>query len=502
MDTTIRIDINNSPKILKLYFAMFPLLGILLIPASLDNDFYFLYPTGQYILENGFPVKDFLSMHSDMNIIVQQWLTDILFYIIYSNLGKIGLIAFTYLCYIVFCVLMFKLTFLISKNFIVTAICSFFADILLAASYYLTRPQIITYILIISELILLESFVQKGKVKFLFGLPVLSLLLVNLHSSMWLLFFIFAVPFVCESIPIHYKRFNQEPCCSLAKLLICGVVCFAVGFVNPYGTKAMFYVVSSFGIPELNEYIGEMKPLSIDTNLGKIFFFVIFTLAAIMIALRKNNFKTRYVLLFIGTLILSVINLKSIAYFYICAIPAFSYYVKALSFKYTDNNRKKKKSKKSNHFTTVTAGIIIFLLVFLTCGFSYYYHTEEEKSDEDFLRYSELSKAADILDNEKGEVVLYTAFDNGPYMEFRGYHPYIDCRAELFVKKNNGEFDYMRENNDVVLGQTYYKDFVDKYGFNYLLVGTTEISFENQLIHDGGFVKVYDSDLIRLYKRK
>ena len=37
----------------------------------------------------------------------------------------------------------------------------------------------------------------------------------------------------------------------------------------------------------------------------------------------------------------------------------------------------------------------------------------------------------------KDGMVLYTGYNDGGYAEFLGYKPYIDPRAEVFVKKNN-----------------------------------------------------------------
>ena len=57
------VNINNIPKGFKAFMLLLPLAGLMLIPYKLDNDFYFLYPTGEYIVNNGFPTKDFLSKY-------------------------------------------------------------------------------------------------------------------------------------------------------------------------------------------------------------------------------------------------------------------------------------------------------------------------------------------------------------------------------------------------------------------------------------------------------
>ena len=71
MDGVKRISINSMPKWFLLLLNLLPLVFALTIKSSIDNDFYFLYPTGEYIVNNGFPTTDFLSMHSTMTIVVQ-----------------------------------------------------------------------------------------------------------------------------------------------------------------------------------------------------------------------------------------------------------------------------------------------------------------------------------------------------------------------------------------------------------------------------------------------
>ena len=77
-------------------------------------------------------------------------------------------------------------------------------------------------------------------------IPFISIFMVNMHASMWMMMFIFAFPYVINALPIHFGNFKQEPCCDFIKLIITGIVSFLAGFLNPYGIKAMFYIFSSF----------------------------------------------------------------------------------------------------------------------------------------------------------------------------------------------------------------------------------------------------------------
>ena len=160
------------------------------------------------------------------------------------------------------------------------------------------------------------------------------------------------------------------------------------------------------------------------------------------------------------------------------------------------NNKEKKK---------LTALIIMFVVMIGVLAGTVIHqanNTETAESQAD-AEYEALDKIIEILDKEdKEDVVLFASFNQGQYLEFNGYHPYIDGRAELFLKKNNGEFDYLKEYNDIRGGRLYYKDFVDKYHFTYLIVDDTPGYLSTSLKHDDDYELVYDSDYAQLFRLK
>ena len=60
---------------------------------------------------------------------------------------------------------------------------------------------------------------------------------------------------------------------------------------------------------------------------------------------------------------------------------------------------------------------------------------------------NELKPGIDYLEKnyDLRSVVLYTNYNNGSYAEYRGLKPYIDTRAEVFLKSNNHKEDIMME---------------------------------------------------------
>ena len=503
MPSTKKININDMPKWFRLLLILAPIAGLILIPAQLDNDFYFIFTTGEYIVKHGFPTTDFLSMHTTMSIIPQQWLTGVLFYFLYTYLGKWGVIGFVYVCYGLLCVFIHKFTRLISDNLFIASLVTFCSSMLMTVMFEKTRPQSITYVILVAELYFLECYVQKKKLKYLFLLPVLSVLQINFHCSMWVMLFVFAAPFAAAALPIKIGKIKQEPCCSFVKLLICGVVCFAVGFLNPYGLKAITYITTSFGYSEIDTLIVEMAKTSMADASGTLFFVLVALAAIITLSLKKRNYSTRYVLLFAGTMFMAFLNFKSIAYFFIGGIPAFSYMVKDVQLELPVDEKKQKRSKKEKQKLTVLVVLFVAMIGVLAGTITFNAKNEDSILNESEMEYAALDDIVEILDKEnKDDIILYTGFNFGQYIEFKGYHPYLDGRAELFLKDNNGEFDYLKEYTDLRNNNIYYKDFINKYNFNYLIVSNTDKYLSLSLENDDDFEKLYDSEYARLFKLK
>ena len=128
-----------------LYFFIPVLLSTMIIIIK-ERDIWFILSYGRYILKNGFPHNDILSMHSNFSLVVQQWLSDIIYYISYKALGGVGiyLIVFIVNCLIIY--FLYKLCMKISSNKTFNSvITASVTDILLQTYFITSRPQIFTF---------------------------------------------------------------------------------------------------------------------------------------------------------------------------------------------------------------------------------------------------------------------------------------------------------------------------------------------------------------------
>ncbi len=487
---------NKLPVWLKFILVLFPFVVACFRFRSIDNDFWFLYATGEYISKNGFPHTDFLSMHSDMKLVVQQWLSTVIFYFFYSRLGKIGLFGLLYACYAGICALTYRLNMLITKNELIAVILAGVSDFLIFNQLIVTRPQTFTFAILLLEIFLLEKHVQSNNKCYLIGIPLLSLLLINIHASMWPLLFVFMLPYIAGAIPIKFKTISIKAEGSILYLFASLAAGALMGFVNPYGTDNMFYLFSSYGQNQLNSTIAEMLPTDIGTTLGKTLFGLIILMGIIGFFYKKKSFSVRFFCLFLGTMLLALLHRKGTPYFFIFGVSSFSYMIKDLEIKVPDNIRTK--------ITKRTEIMIATLLILITVGLCANFLIKSlEAEPGKTAHYDQLDGAIDILRKSEEPVVLYTNFNDGQYLEYKGFHSYIDGRAELFLKQNNDVFDYYAEYYELRTAHMYYRDFTDKYQFNYLLLNEKSDRYLlMSLLYDDDFELIYEEGGVLLFVRK
>ena len=494
--SSLRTDPFKMPLWCKILIIAVPVFISFFQLRVLDNDFYFLYSTGEYIAGQGFPHTDILSMHSSMKLVVQQWLSSVIFYFSYHVFGEFGVFAILYLCYAAICILTYRLISLITGNDIISTILSALVNILVFDPFMVTRPQIFTYLILISGVFLLEKHVRTGSIKYLFALPVLSVLLINLHAAMWPMLLVFTLPYLIGAVPLNTGSEKAVPSGNLLAILVTMAASALTGIINPYGLDNMLYLVTSYGKGSF-QLISEMGPADLSTPEG-ITFFAFFAIAVLIaVFYKKRLLSARFVLLFAGTFVLGLKQIKGIPYFLLIGIPASSYMLSGLDIRSISGKLK----------NTVTKTSKILMVISLCCALGYicearFFQTLDIKASKN-EHYEHLDDIVRILDTSNGQVILYTNFNDGQYLEFNGYHPYIDGRAEVFYADNNQEYDYFEEYLSLYDGGFYYRDFADKYHFNCLILDKSLDSYMYlSMLRDSDFVLIYDSSDVVLFVRK
>ena len=554
-----RMENMEKSKIKRygLFLSMF--IGLLFIMPVMDNDGWFILNSGRYVLENGIPVTEPFTIHEGLHFVMQQWLTDVLYWEIYHYAGMGGLLCMLHVAAIALIYAYYRLAKLVSRGNEHTAIVlSMFMGVLVCLTFIRTRPQLLSSLIFILEIFCLESYLQTRKKKYILLLPILSLLLINLHAAMWPMLLVFLLPYLIENL-LQKKlpcQFATEQVLDVRTFLTAAGLILLCGFINPYGWEAMTYVFRSYGYEEINMIVGEMHALDIHLPLGKLYYAIFL---GILVLYARKSLPVRYVLLTVGTIYMALNAVRSIFLFLVVGtVPVAFIYCQWKGLRDTADVEQQKKNRRIRSIMigllTVTvifiiskrheeiyesilqfhAGCLYLVLsgfamallaeiyrwtkhsfkqhlqriccIFIVCSLLGGIFLLVGNKIRTFRERQPVETAVEYLlqQDDAADILLWTNYDNGDFAEFRGIKCYMDTRAEVFLKENNQQKDIFHEYGSLENGKLHYKEFADRYHFTYYLTENSDILY-TYLADDPEYQIIYEDDnsknKIRIFRR-
>ncbi len=490
------------------FFVLFiiPFIFVCFSNKRPDNDIWFLLTLGRYATNFGLPTIDPFTIHEGLSYIMQQWLSASIFWVVFDYFGKYGLLFIVYIMCFLLSFVLYKLYYRTSNNKLLSVLFSVMATILIR-KFIVLRPQIFTYFILIMEMFFVEKYVNTNNKKCLWPLPILSVVLINLHASMWYFQFIFLLPFIVNSFKI--KNFTIQTY-ELKPILITIILMVIVSFINPYGYEALTFLFKSYGIDLINNVVGEMKPLPFNVYGKTVLVLNIIVILSINF-FRKYRLDIRHTCFFCGTIILAYVHLKCYPYFVIMAFYCLSYFYKDFKIKKVINKVKILKNIYENKYVVsivngviVGCSIMLLVTIFIT-GYSsikhFYFHPDNIEETVDYIKEN-----YDI-----NKIRLFIDFDNGGYTEYMGLKSYIDPRAEVFFKSLNEKENIFEEYIELSSDEDFdIGEFVDKYKFTHLIVFYHQKNIDEymatrddyEVVYKENFEKNKDKVFLKLYVLK
>lgn len=465
-------------------FAILFLLGFSYITTSNpDSDMWWMMTTGKWIVEHkALPTENVFVIHDGYHMIVQQWIPAILNYTLYHHFGVWGLIALATVLFGVIFFLLWKYIGLFSKSLPCKEI-TFAISILFLLQLLTTRPTIFTISILLIEMIQLEKWHRDNNWKHLIALPFLSVLEVNIHSSIWPMMFVFALPYLVPEILDGFSSFF-ESCKRNIGLFLVLLICVAVGGINPNGYEGAFYLFKSYGNGKVISTIQELQSPSFSSFWG---FLLVVTVAVFAIYLYryKKAIDCKNIYLLGGTLVLAFLHIRNFWTVTYGIVPVLCAVLP--------------QTKWDKHIISIKKGIayiiggVILLVVIVIKSVG---SAEETliKMPVQEAEYLQKTVAAD-------DIILYTPFSYGGYMEWSGFKVYVDARPELFQKSINDIEDLDEEIYNVQYGIADYDAFVEKYHFTHFLV-ENNTSMELYLKYSGKYIMLGKSEDFAIYAVK
>ena len=260
---------------------------------------------------------------------------------------------------------------------------------------------------------------------------------------------------------------------------------FLAGLLNPYGIAAITYIFTSYGNSSINVLVQEMQVPQLTNRMGLIIYTIVLIVYITYLVSKKRKIKLKYLCLLFGTTYLALSSYKGFAFFLLGGLLPVIYCVKDY-FPYSSIPKIKK--------TAYQQGVIISLFGLTLTLFVFLPHelTNSLKSSVDYL----------LSHYDKKQVILYTGFSEGGYVEYRGLKTYIDPRAEVFLKQNNHQKDIFQEYYDLQKGQLSPDEFMKTYHFTHFIVTQNDALYPYLQQKKEKFALLYNTDEYYLFGTK
>lgn len=534
----------NFKKINKLIFWIIGLIYLISLTFQFnDTDLYYILHTGNYLMDNIHNETVFPNLFTPLSIvkntcIIQNWLYCIILAFINNYLHTFGLwiIQTIFLCLCVFVILKF-LNFKHCKNKLVCFYISLFT--LFVFQYTSLRPEMLTFILIMSEILIIEKYRKTNNCKILWILPLLMLIEINCHASYWIIHFIVLIPYLII-IPKKFQKninvtiINNNIKLSQIKAMILPLILMtAVMFLNPYKTEAILYIYNAL-ISKATEVfpINELNSWSINSIFGLI---IIISIISFLYMILKGKIKSSSLWMFIGFTILAITKMKWIAFYSIGLL----FLLRDIFIAY-ENKQRMFGRKNDTSYSILSKILLIGLLISLIfyIGLTTYQMYQEDMfsitndnymindNNDVFNSNGDFTKMKNYLKKHEDNAYIYGTFQEGNYFEYLGYETNLDARPELYINTSINNYKnksikskvktpplyeayelyyYKKYNNyddkNTILSAKEYSKLVDSIDTDYFVVES--ISYLQQYLETASdkYEYITGGDNYKLYKK-
>lgn len=485
----------KKKKIIKIILGIIIMVYVIsIVPKKFQNDTFFDIPIGRYILNNGIDMMDHFTWHTNLSYTYSHWLFNIVEYIIYSlyNFNGIYIAVVILSCFIG--LTMFEIMNKKTKNIALAFIMTIFA-LWCARFTFTARAQIITYLLFILEYYFVEKLVTTNKKFYSVILIIIPIIIANVHASVWVVSFIFYLPYIAEFL--LYRFFNIDKHKGEYKiiienhniklLLITMFITIFTGLLTPLGNVPYIFMTGNLsGLSQ--QYIAELQPLTIITELGCCIFLVLFMFTVFF---KNTKFKLVDLLYFFGLLTMSLMIYRSIWYFYLIGIFPLVSFLNEVFENYELTN--KMNELFENYKIIIT--ICIIMIIISTINII-------NMSGDDFIdskQYPiEITKYI-LEDIDYKNMRIYNGFNYGSYLELNGIPAFMDSRSEVYCKEFN-DTSILEDVMNLENGKVNYKEVFEEYNITHALVYKNS-ALNWSLLENTEYKLIYEEENFCFYEK-
>lgn len=484
-------------KSIIILFSIFLFVFLLSFQKLPVADLWWLLESGKKILLSGrIFITDIFSFTAyGRPLIIDRWLSELIFYWIYSFSGISGLYVFKALI-LAFAFLLIYLT-AIKKGanqilaWITTLVFAFAAQ---WKYFFDVRPYIFTYFFIAVFLYIFEKYKEKPSL-IIFAIVPLQWLWANLHGGFMTGFALQIILFASLVLQRNQKRVKD--------ITITLLLSFGASFINPSGVKLFLYPFSLLLLREsaFNRHLIEwIPPHQLYGWVRLDFFLIILTAIFILINIRKAQIFD--ILIFLTFSFLAVSGARHIPLFAIACTPVFAFYIQPLLERITSSHvfkfMKFNQSLSARIYLFAPLAFILLLLLLFLPRISRM-PLENLAMEKTLFPYYAINFIK--ANNLQGR--MFNPYEWGGYLMWRLYPQYlvfIDGRADLLYSEET-----YNDAISIMFGKDGWDSLLKKYGISFALCNLW--TGNNELLHykmqqSKDWLMIYKDDICAIFIRK
>ena len=476
------------------FFMLIIIFCVGIAPKTFQNDTFFTIACGEQILNEGLQKIDKLTWHKDLEFTNDRYLFDIIITLIYNKLGFFGIYLFVIIMTVIIGLSLFYIYNKMNNNMILSFLFTI-STLYLGRQILAARAQIISIWLFIIENYFIIKLLNSNKNIYSVLLIFFSILLSNVHASIFLIYFIYYLPYFAEFLLSRFIKdegtdrkiiINSRK--NILKLFITFIITIFAGFCSPLGLAPYTSMLKAVNGISLN-MISELQPMTLVDSLN-FMTFIIITLAIIAFTKIKINLSDAFMLVGMA---LMAINMNRTVFYFIFVGSIFI--IKMVNdFLEEYNIYEYNMSKK---ITKITSLVFIVLIV------SYSSINISSKLLDDYVdTLSYPVYACDYINRfiDKDNMRIYNTFNYGSYIEYKGIKAFIDSRSGMFSEEFN-DTTVLEDFNNINGGVKHYRDVFNKYDINYVLINNGNL-ISVYIADDEEWNMIYNDDGFSLYEKK
>lgn len=469
-----------NDKLVVLPILIFSILFLFTIFKIGDFDIWFHMKAGQIITETDrFIYKDiFTYTAGGREWIYHEWLFGVLVYNIYNALGANGIIIGKAIVLTLTFLLLYKCMRIRGVNSFIASFVLFLA--VLAARFRLTeRPHTFKYLFVAAFIYLLDIYRLRGK-NYLYLLPFIQILWVNIHGSFILGPSLIGIYLLSAILPLGKKALKN-----IFMLITILIMTSLATLINPYGLKIISFSLKFSEQPVLS-VINEWRPTRLAEFYGT--FGLIFITGAIsfmMVIMVFKRFNIGDVLLYCIFSYLSIKAIRFTALFSLATAPIMAGNLQQIA--------------ANINFTPLKKRFLLIIFLFTTVLLSILEVKRYPELIFDFgIKNTYPQEAVEFIkqNNLSGNMYNFSAF--GGYLIWNLYpdrRVFIDGRPEIYEKDFQQAFI-------VSPSIVNWNKAVSVYDINYAIVAYVESKVDRiggWIANDPNWVLIYWDNKSRIY---